>query len=83
LELRVRRDGDTFEPLGMQGHSQKLSDFFTNGKLPPRARPRWPLLCAAEKIIWVPGFRPADSFKLKQTSRKVVYFSIVRPRDVT
>jgi len=83
LELRVRRDGDTFEPLGMQGHSQKLSDFFTNEKLPVRARSRWPLLCAAERIVWVPGFRPAETFKLKQTSRRVVYFSMLRPREVT
>ncbi len=83
LELRVRRAGDVFEPLGMQGHSQKLSDFFTNEKLTPRARSRWPLLCAAERIVWVPGFRPAESFRLKQTSRKVVYFSVLRPREVT
>ena len=83
LELRVRRDGDVFEPLGLQGHSQKLSDFFTNEKLPVRARTRWPLLCAAERIIWVPGFRPAETFKLKQTSRRVVYFSLLRPREVT
>jgi tRNA(Ile)-lysidine synthase len=81
LELRVRREGDVFEPLGMKGHSQKLSDFFTNEKLPSRARARWPLLCAAERIVWVPGFRPADSFKLKQASRRVVYFSVVRPRE--
>ena len=83
LELRVRREGDVFEPLGMNGHSQKLSDFFTNEKLATRARARWPLLCAAERIIWVPGFRPAESFKLKQSSRKVIYFSIIRPREVT
>ncbi len=83
LELRVRREGDIFEPLGMKGHSQKLSDFFINEKLATRARARWPLLCAAERIIWVPGFRPAESFKLKQSSRKVIYFSIIRPREVT
>jgi tRNA(Ile)-lysidine synthase len=83
LELRVRREGDIFEPLGMKGHSQKLSDFFTNEKLAVRARPRWPLLCAAERIVWVPGFRPAESFKLKQSSRKVIYFSMIRPREVT
>jgi tRNA(Ile)-lysidine synthase len=81
LELRVRRDGDVFEPLGMKGHSQKLSDFFTNEKLATRARPRWPLLCAAERIVWVPGFRPAESFKLQQSSRKVAYFSVTRPQE--
>ena len=42
LELRVRRPGDVFEPLGLKGHSQKLSDFFVNVKLPRRARDRWP-----------------------------------------
>jgi tRNA(Ile)-lysidine synthase len=82
LELRVRREGDLFEPLGMQGHLQKLSDFFINEKLPPRARGRWPLLCAGGKIIWVPGFRPAESYRLQQTSRRVVYFSLLRPREL-
>ncbi len=83
LELRARTEGDIFEPLGMKGHFQKLADFFTNGKLATRARARWPLLCAGEKIIWIPGFRPADSFKLKETSRRVFYFSISRPRDLS
>ena len=82
LELRVRRDGDVFDPLGLKGHSQKLSNFFTNEKLAVRARPRWPLLCAAERIVWVPGFRPAESFKLQPSSRKVAYFSVTRPREL-
>lgn len=81
LELRVRHDGDVFEPLGMEGHSQKLSDFFTNAKTPQRARDRWPLLCSGDTVIWVPGYRPAESFKLKQESRRIVYFSLVRPSD--
>ena len=40
LELRVRQDGDRFEPLGMDGHEMKISDFFINVKLPQRARDR-------------------------------------------
>jgi tRNA(Ile)-lysidine synthase len=79
LELRVRRSGDMFEPLGMKGHSQKLSDFFTNAKTPQRARDRWPLLCSGDRVIWVPGYRPAESFRLKQESRKIVYFSLASP----
>jgi tRNA(Ile)-lysidine synthase len=79
LELRVRRPGDLFEPLGMEGHSQKLSDFFTNVKLPRRARERWPLLCSAEKVIWVPGYRPAEIVKLKQSSQNVHYFELMPP----
>ncbi|RJP51536.1 MAG: tRNA lysidine(34) synthetase TilS [Anaerolineaceae bacterium] len=81
LELRVRRQGDHFSPLGMDGHSQKLSDFFVNEKVPQRAREHWPLLCAGDEIIWVPGYRPAHRHRLKDSTRSVVYFSMMRPLE--
>ncbi len=79
LELRIRRPGDRFEPLGLNGHSQKLSDFFTNAKLPQRARERWPLLCSGGTVIWVPGYRPAERVKLKPSSQKILYFALTLP----
>lgn len=82
LELRVRHRGDVFEPLGLGGHSQKLSDFFTNAKLPQRMRARWPLLSAGDRIIWVPGYRPAEDFKLKPTSKRVACFLCESPEIV-
>ncbi len=78
LELRVRQDGDRFQPLGMDGHEVKISDFFINVKLPQRARDRWPLLCMGEKVIWVPGYRPAHPFRLTESTRQVLYFSMTR-----
>ena len=78
LELRVRQDGDRFEPLGMDGHEVKISDFFINVKLPQRARDRWPLLCMGEKVVWVPGYRPAHPFRLTDSTRQALYFSMTR-----
>ena len=78
LELRVRQDGDRFEPLGMDGHEVKISDFFINVKLPLRARDRWPLLCMGEKVVWVPGYRPAHPYRLTEATRQVLYFSMTR-----
>lgn len=78
LELRVRQDGDRFEPLGMDGHEMKISDFFINVKLPQRARDRWPLLCMGSKVVWVPGYRPAHSFRLTESTRQALYFSMSR-----
>ena len=78
LELRVRQDGDRFEPLGMNGHAMKISDFFINVKLPQRVRDRWPLLCMGEKVIWVPGYRPAHPFRLTESTRQALYFSMTR-----
>jgi tRNA(Ile)-lysidine synthase len=78
LELRVRREGDRFQPLGMDGHEMKISDFFINVKLPQRARDRWPLLCIGEKVVWVPGYRPAHPFRLTDSTRQALYFSMTR-----
>lgn len=63
LFLRPPLPADRFQPLGMGGQSQKLSDFFINVGLPRRARSQWPLLLSGETIAWVPGFRPAEPFR--------------------
>jgi tRNA(Ile)-lysidine synthase len=81
LKLRIRHAGDQFAPFGLDGHSQKLSDFFVNVKMPQRARENWPLLCAGEEIIWVPGYRPAHAYRLTESTKSVLYFSITRPRE--
>jgi tRNA(Ile)-lysidine synthase len=78
LELRGRQDGDRFEPFGMDGHEVKISDFFINEKLPQRARDRWPLLCMGERVVWVPGYRPAHPFRLTASTRQALYFSLTR-----
>jgi tRNA(Ile)-lysidine synthase len=79
LQLRVRRPGDMVQPLGLGGHSQKLSDFFVNEKVPARARARWPLLCAGETVVWVPGHRLAEPFKLEPKSREIARFCLKPP----
>jgi tRNA(Ile)-lysidine synthase len=60
----------------MEGHSQKLSDYFVNVKLPQRARENYPLLCAGDEIIWVPGYRPAESHRVTNATESVLYFSL-------
>ena len=81
FELRTRHQGDHFSPLGLDGHSQKLSDFFVNEKVPQRAREHWPLLCVGNEILWVPGYRSAHPYRLKSTTRNVIYFSVTHPPD--
>ena len=78
LELRPPRPGDRLLPLGMRGHSQKLSDVFINGKLPARARRRWPLLCSGSTLVWVPGFRPAEPFRICGNTRTAACFAVSR-----
>jgi tRNA(Ile)-lysidine synthase len=77
LLVRGRRAGDTLSPLGMGGHSLKLSDFMINCKVPRRARARWPLVVSGNHIAWVPGFRLAHPFRLKEVSRRVIHLSLL------
>ncbi len=78
LLVRGRQVGDRFQPLGMAGHSQKLADFMINAKIPPRARARLPLVCATDKIVWVPGVRIAHPHRVKENTKSILKISIFR-----
>lgn len=81
LVLRWPHRGDRFRPLGLGGSTQLLSDFFVNAKLPRRARAHWPLLCSGETLIWVPGHRPAEPYKLTSATKRTARFIVSRPAD--
>jgi tRNA(Ile)-lysidine synthase len=78
LLVRARREGDRFQPIGMDGHSMKLSDFMINEKLPRRARDRWPLVCSGEKIVWVPGYRLAHPFRVTESTTTVANLKLTQ-----
>ncbi len=67
LEVRVRRPGDAFQPLGTLGR-KKLKDFFIDKKVPRFLRQRVPLLVSDSRIMWVMGYAIDEHFMLKPTS---------------
>ena len=71
MYLRKWKVGDRYAPLGMAGHSMKLSDFWINKGVPRRYRSDWPLLICGNEIIWIPGFQPAFSVKIKDSTQRV------------
>lgn len=78
LGLRRSQPGDRFQPLGMDGRSLKLSDFWINEKLPRRARQGYPLLVCGDALVWVPGFRPAHPFRIRERTRRALYMRLER-----
>jgi tRNA(Ile)-lysidine synthase len=79
LVLRTRRPGERFKPLGMDGHSMKLSDFWVNEGLNRRARTGWPLVFSGEELASVPGFRPAHPFRLTAQTKRAVHLQWSQP----
>lgn len=72
FQLRTWQSGDRFRPFGMNGKSQKLSDVFTNLKVPIYYREQVPLLTVNNEIAWIvaptangPKARIADTFAVR------------------
>ena len=76
LQVRARRAGDRFFPLGMDNHSLKLTDFMINVKLPRRARGGWPLVISGNLIAWVPGLRLAHPYRITPQTRRQLHLSL-------
>lgn len=83
LSVRARQPGERFRPLGMGGHSLKLSDFMINTRLPRRGRRGWPLVVSGEQVVWVPGYRMGESCAVKESTRQIVHLSIYRIDEYT
>lgn len=73
--IRGRQPGDRFRPLGMGGHSIKVSDLMINVKVPRRARDKWPLVCSEGEIVWIPCHRLNHHFRVTNETR---YFMRIR-----
>jgi len=54
LRLGFRRPGLTMRPRGGRG-TRKLQDIFVDARVPREERDTWPLVFAADRLVWVPG----------------------------
>lgn len=77
LIVRVAQPGERFQPLGLGGRSQKLSDFWINVRLAKRARSAWPLVCSGDAIAWIPGYRLDQRFRVTHSTQKLVHLQML------
>ncbi|GHC57276.1 tRNA lysidine(34) synthetase TilS [Ulvibacter litoralis] len=70
LLLRKWCEGDVFQPFGMEG-KKKLSKFFKDEKLSLVAKEKVWVLCSANKIVWVIGYRQDDRFKVDTNTKEI------------
>ncbi len=76
--LRVRTVclGDRFTPLGMGGAKVHLAEWMVNHKIPRRARSAWPLFVSGSEILWVPGYRSSDTYKINESTSTALFLSL-------
>jgi tRNA(Ile)-lysidine synthase len=72
LWVRSAVSGDRFEPLGMDGRSTLLNDFFRGRRVARAERPRVALVCDQSGIVWVVGHRIAHRVRRTADTRQTL-----------
>lgn len=70
VRVRFRRGGDTVRIGGMTRSVKKL---LNAAKIPPDRRPRLPIVCDGDGILWIPGLPVRDG--ASETASNQVYFA--------
>jgi tRNA(Ile)-lysidine synthase len=78
--LRNRRNGDRFQPLGMD-RDKKLKDFLIDRKIPAERRDSIPLLVWNDQIVWVGGVEISERFKVTSPGAGALYEVTVESRE--
>ena len=68
--------GDYIYPLGMKMKKKKLSDLFSNHKIPNYVKQGLLVFETSSKILFVEGLRVDERFKVTDTSQKVLKISV-------
>lgn len=86
LFLRNWKTGDSFCPIGMTA-TKKLSDFFTDQKIPLSERPNIPILvdrtAGDEQIIWICGYRLDNRYKIEENTTSIIKLECHRHDTLT
>ncbi len=70
LYFKTYEQGDRIQPLGMNG-TKKLSDVFSDAKVPKSFRDKIPVLCDETGPIWVVGHVISERVKLVHSIKKI------------
>ncbi|MBM7557172.1 tRNA lysidine(34) synthetase TilS [Halanaerobacter jeridensis] len=76
FEVRQRKDGDLFQPLGMSG-TKKLKDFFIDEKIKRNKRDKIPIFTTATgDIFWVSQLRIDEKYKVTNKTDEILMIEI-------
>nr|WP_252723614.1 tRNA lysidine(34) synthetase TilS [Winogradskyella psychrotolerans] len=75
LVLRLWKEGDTFQPIGMTG-KKRVSKYLKDEKLSLVEKENTWVLTSEDKIIWVLGKRADERFKITKNTKQILIIAI-------
>ena len=75
LLLRTWKEGDYFQPFGMQG-TRKVSDFLIDNKVSMVDKKSVKVLISAGKIVWLVGHRIDHKYSILDTTKTILTLSV-------
>lgn len=76
LLIRNRQSGDMIT-VTENGH-KKLKDFLIDCKVERNLRDSLPVIASGSDIVWIPGLRLSEAYKVREDTRKVLVVDIVK-----
>jgi tRNA(Ile)-lysidine synthase len=77
LVLRLWKEGDRFQPLGMKGE-KKVSDFLIDNKISRADKQDVFVLVSGGELVWLIGYRVSDRFKITPSTKKILWMQNFR-----
>ncbi len=79
LKMDSWKMGDSFQPLGMNGKSKKLSEWFRQSKFSSNEKKEIKILKEKEsgQILWLIGHRADERFKIESTTKRILKIEIL------
>lgn len=75
MVFRIRETGDYLTVNSALGH-KSLQDYFVNEKIPRQERERFYVLAEDSHIMWVPGYRISEYYKVSEETKNILQISI-------
>lgn len=72
LDLRRWKEGESFQPFGMEGNSKKVSKFFKDQKLSLIEKENSWILYSNNQIVWIIGVRQDERFRVHNTTKNIL-----------
>ena len=73
--IRRRKPGDYLEINRNHGH-KKLKDYLIDQKVPSKERDQLLLLVDGSHVIWIPGMRISEGYKVTEDTRRILKVQI-------